>query len=59
MENVTFSMHKNIYLEINDQSDPWPTYMGSSLRMQLGFQKYGKCKFSTIIIEVWNELHIV
>ena len=25
-------MHKNIFLEIKDQSGPWPMYMGRSLR---------------------------
>ena len=27
--------------------------------MQLGFQKYKKCKFSAMMAEVWNESHIV
>ena len=31
---------------------------GTFLRTQLGFQKYEKGKFSTIMAEVWNESHI-
>ena len=27
-------MHKNLFLEIKDQSGPWPTYMGNDLRTQ-------------------------
>jgi len=34
-------------------------YAGTLLRMQLGFQKYKKDKFFAILIEVWNESHIV
>ena len=26
-------MSKNLFLEINDQRGPWPTYMGSILHM--------------------------
>ena len=32
MENITFSMSNNLFLEIKDQSGPRPMYMGSSLR---------------------------
>ena len=35
-----------------------PTYVGQSMRTQLGFQKYEKDKFSVIMAEVWNESHI-
>ena len=38
---------------------PKPAYASTFLRTQLGFQKYKKCKFSTIMVEVWNEFHIV
>ena len=38
---------------------PKYAYAGTFLRMQLGFQKHGKCKFSAIMAEVWNESHIV
>lgn len=38
---------------------PKHAYIGTFLRIQLGFQKHGKFKFSTIIAEVWNEFHIV
>ena len=31
MENITFKMHKNLFLEINDQSGPRPTYVGHGL----------------------------
>jgi len=34
-------------------------YASTFLRMQLGFQKYKKYKFSAIIVEVWNEPHII
>ena len=34
-------------------------YISTFLRTQLGFQKHGKCKFSVIMAEVWNESHIV
>ena len=38
-----------------------PKYVntGIFLCMQLGFQKYKKDKFFTIMAEVWNESHIV
>ena len=38
---------------------PKHAYTGTLLHTQLGFQKHKKCKFSTIIAEVWNEYHIV
>ena len=38
---------------------PKHAYAGTFLHTQLGFQKYGKCKFFAIIAEVWNESHIV
>ena len=38
---------------------PKHAYAGTFLHTQLGFQKYGKGKFSTIMAEVWNESHIV
>ena len=39
----------------------WPkhAYVGTFLLTQLGFQKYKKKKFSTIMAEVLNESHIV
>ena len=65
-------MHKNVFLEINDQSGSHPrtwatacirgpkhAYVGTFLCMWLGFQKYGNDKFSAIMGEVWNESHIV
>ena len=38
---------------------PKPTYVGTILRTQLGFQKYGKCKFPVIMAEVSIESHII
>ena len=38
---------------------PKHAYASTFLRMQLGFQKHKKCKFSAIMAEVWNESHIV
>ena len=32
MENITFQIHKNIFMKINDQSGPRPTYVGNDLR---------------------------
>ena len=32
MENITFQIHKNIFMKINDQSGPRPTYKGHDLR---------------------------
>ena len=65
-------MHKNIFLEIKDQSGPWPTYVGSGLctwakacvrrhnpAYAARVSKHGKCKFSVIMAEVWNESHII
>ena len=37
---------------------PKYAYADTLLRMQLGFQKHEKGKFSTIMAEVWNESHI-
>ena len=34
-------------------------YIGTFLRTQLGFQKYKKGKFFAIMVEIWNEFHIV
>jgi len=33
MEIITFQMHKNLFLEINDQSGHWPMYAGRGLHM--------------------------
>ena len=38
---------------------PKLAYTGTFLHAQLGFQKYKKCKFSTIMAEICNESHIV
>jgi len=38
---------------------PKHEYADTFLCTQLGFQKYKKDKFSTIMAEVWNESHIV
>ena len=38
---------------------PKHTHASTFLHMQLRFQKYKKCKFSVIMVEVWNESHIV
>ena len=38
---------------------PKYVYVDILLRTQLGFQKHEKGKFSTIMVEVWNESHIV
>ena len=38
---------------------PKHEYAGTFLCTQLGFQKYKKDKFSIIMVEVWNESHIV
>ena len=38
---------------------PKHVYTSIILCMQLGFQKYKKCKFSTIMAEIWNESHII
>ena len=32
MENITFKMHKNLFLKIKYLSGPWPTYVGNGLR---------------------------
>ena len=37
---------------------PKHAYTGTFLHTQLRFQKYKKCKFSAIMVEVWNESHI-
>ena len=34
-------------------------YTSTFLRTQLGFQKHKKDKFSTIMVVVWNDSHIV
>ena len=65
-------MSKNLLLEIKDQVALGPhtwaaayvcrpkyVYAGTFLRTRLGFQKYEKSKFSTIMAEVWNESHII
>ena len=38
---------------------PKHAYVGTFLHMQLGFQKYKKDKFSTIMAKVWNKFHII
>ena len=38
---------------------PKHAYVGTLLHKQLGFQRHKKGKFSTIMVEVWNESHIV
>ena len=38
---------------------PKHAYTGTFFCTQLGFQKYGKCKFFAIMAKVWNESHIV
>ena len=38
---------------------PKHVYVGTLLRMQLGFQKYEKSKFNAIMAKDWNESHIV
>ena len=38
---------------------PKHAYAGTLLCTKLGFQKYKKCKFSAIMVEIWNESHIV
>ena len=38
---------------------PKHAYVGTLLRMQLGFQKYEKSKFNAIMAKDWNESHIV
>ena len=54
-------MNKNLFLKNKGQRKPtvWPVYAGTSLCTQLGFHKYEKCKFSSIMAEIWNESHIV
>ena len=38
---------------------PKPAYIGTVLRMQLGFKKHKKGKFSAIMAKIWNESHII
>ena len=38
---------------------PKHVFAGTFLCTQLGFQKQKKDKFSIIVIEVWNESHII
>ena len=38
---------------------PKYAYVGTLLRTQLRFQRHKKCKFSTIMAEIWNESHII
>ena len=38
---------------------PKHAYAGTLLCTQLGFQRHKKCKFSAIIVEVWNKSHII
>ena len=40
-------------------NEPKDAYANTFLCMQLGFQKHKKCKFSTIMADVWNEFHII
>ena len=56
MENITFKMSKNLFLEI--KLPKWPSarvsgpkhaYASTFLRTQLRFQKYEKGKFFAII----------
>ena len=39
--------------------EPTHVYTGTFLRTQLGFQKYKKDKFSAVMVEIWNESHII
>ena len=72
MENITFNEQKYILgkerpkkthgLRTQAQTcicRPHTVYAGTILLTQLGFQRYKKCKFSTLKTEVWNKSHIV
>ena len=66
MENITSYEQINQFLENKGQGNPrlaYPglmyAYAGMDLRMQLGFQKPMKDKFSALKIEVWNESQII
>ena len=59
-------MGKIIFLENKGQRKPTvciqrphAAYAGTSLRMQLGFQRHKKRKFLALKTEVWNESHII
>ena len=57
MEIITFQMHKNLFLEINDQSGHWPMYVGRGLRT---WAKACICRHKpAYATRVWNESHIV
>ena len=73
MENITFfNKQKSIFenkktkVAIGPRTcaatcvcGPKPAHIGTLLRMQLGFKKHKKGKFSAIMAKIWNESHII